>query len=1074
MTEDLRTELYLGQWIDVTADVKVNPGVTITRGRQNEGTRVTTPSVCQFQLRNGDEAMHGEGTYDPRWPLSPYFGIFGKGTPVRVGLRRAWDNYGRTVANGWGTSDAGYAWTDLTAGVSSGAVSGGTATHTVSGAPAYRLSTLVGFRQRDVDLKTTVAVSPANITGGALEPATLCVRYTDANNYNMVRPVFAAGGAISLQLITVVAGVGTDITTLTDGSFTGSAATGLTYQAGARYAVRFLVEGTLYKAKIWPADDPEPFEWQWSARTNANYGPGSVTVRSGVAGGNTNVPVTFTYDELEVRSPRFYGEISSAPQQQDITGKIRTVAVEAADALRRLQTGASPVDSTLRRGIPQLPDLVAYWPMEDGATATQASAETPGTQPMEVSQGTVAWASDGVFEGSDKIPAPKQGTLHGIVPAHTLGYEMVRFLLHVPSSGLTDGQALCTVHTQGSIGRWRLTWHTGGGLKLSWFAANTIALVGDSGVVAFNINDRPVMLSIELWQVGTAINWAWVTVDPGATAGSSISGAIASQTLGRITDVYLTPDKDLQNVSFGHLHIQNAFHSLFDLGPQLNAWRSERDRDRTVRLAGENDVDLATYRSTQTPDEGFTRMGAQQMATLVDLLEDTAQAGLSLIYAAKGSAHLIHRTHPSLQGQDPRAVIDVAGGQLGAAPLPVDDDQALTNDVTATRTGGSSYRATLDSGRNSTASPAEGGIGVYDTSGSYNVANDTYLPDIAGWKLALGTYDGPRYPSLTLLRHARAVAAAASGTLFADVLDVDQGDVLNLAGLPLGDDRAMIFGYRETIGQLAEGLQHTFVFNAGPGDPWNIGVVDAPDVRLDSDSSSLAAAVTATDTTLWVAIAPLAPPWIDSAGFPAEFPFDLAIGGEELTVTAIANNLIPDPGFEAGVTDWFASGGTITQSSTQKHSGSFAARIVPDGSGQVYAQSGLVPVTPGVQLTAAGWVWFTTAVTSSFAMSVNWFDASEDYLSTSSVFVSVPAATWTQASNTFTAPAGAAYAALVPLLGGTPPASQVWYVDDVSLTSPTLQAFTVTRGANGVTTPHTAGDPVHLADPVFIGAGIQT
>jgi hypothetical protein len=58
------------------------------------------------------------------------------------------------------------------------------------------------------------------------------------------------------------------------------------------------------------------------------------------------------------------------------------------------------------------------------------------------------------------------------------------------------------------------------------------------------------------------------------------------------------------------------------------------------------------------------------------------------------------------------------------------------------------------------------------------------------------------------------------------------------------------------------------------------------------------------------------------------------------------------------------------------------------------------------------------------------------------------------------APANAAYAAFVPVLIGTPPASQIWYLDDASFQG--TQKFTVTRSVNGIVKAQTAGLPVSL------------
>lgn len=172
-----------------------------------------------------------------------------------------------------------------------------------------------------------------------------------------------------------------------------------------------------------------------------------------------------------------------------------------------------------------------------------------------------------------------------------------------------------------------------------------------------------------------------------------------------------------------------------------------------------------------------------------------------------------------------------------------------------------------------------------------------------------------------------------------------------------------------------------------------------------------------------------------------------------------AGNRLSNAGFETGVTSpWTVTGGTFAASSTHIHSGTFAGQITPSGTAaSVFIESEKIPTTPGAVISATVWVWFTTAVTTHFSTSVNWYNSSNTYLSTSSAFVSVPAATWTQASQFYVAPANAAFATLVPTVSGTPAASNVFYLDDMLLRVVTGVQW------NGPASPHTGvswGQPV--------------
>lgn len=76
----LRVELKLaGTWVDVTEDVYAREDIAITRGRADEGTSVD-PGTCSLVLRNRS------GKYSPRNPRSPYYGLLGRNTPLRVGV----------------------------------------------------------------------------------------------------------------------------------------------------------------------------------------------------------------------------------------------------------------------------------------------------------------------------------------------------------------------------------------------------------------------------------------------------------------------------------------------------------------------------------------------------------------------------------------------------------------------------------------------------------------------------------------------------------------------------------------------------------------------------------------------------------------------------------------------------------------------------------------------------------------------------------------------------------------------------------------------------------------------------
>lgn len=188
----------------------------------------------------------------------------------------------------------------------------------------------------------------------------------------------------------------------------------------------------------------------------------------------------------------------------------------------------------------------------------------------------------------------------------------------------------------------------------------------------------------------------------------------------------------------------------------------------------------------------------------------------------------------------------------------------------------------------------------------------------------------------------------------------------------------------------------------------------------------------------------------------ATTPDQQLLGVCEATRQATALN--SNTNFETGLAPWTGNGGAASQSTTQVYLGQHSAKVVPSGSASLaYLQSEQLFCVPGQWITVTGWMWFTNAVTSQASMSINWYNATGTFMSTSANSISVPAATWTQLTNTFQAPSGAYQFSIDAALGGTPAASQVFFVDTVhahyAYTGP--QTSSVTRLLSPGTWPGT-------------------
>jgi hypothetical protein len=139
--------------------------------------------------------------------------------------------------------------------------------------------------------------------------------------------------------------------------------------------------------------------------------------------------------------------------------------------------------------------------------------------------------------------------------------------------------------------------------------------------------------------------------------------------------------------------------------------------------------------------------------------------------------------------------------------------------------------------------------------------------------------------------------------------------------------------------------------------------------------------------------------------------------------------------FETGLAPWVAGQGTIARTSVWAQDGAYSMQITPDGvSAIAYARSELMPVIAGQPYVSSGVVNSTSAWAGGFSFSVNWYDSTSTYMSTSSAISALTSGVQSRAA-TFTAPAGAIYGALVPTISGTPPGSQMVQVDNVTLSS---------------------------------------
>ena len=229
------------------------------------------------------------------------------------------DSFSRTVTGGFGTADAGGAWT---AGgpAATLAVSGGLGTvRTAAGGSSGAY--LNGVSSDDTDLQLTLSTDK-DLTGGGLYAYVIGRRVLGAGDY-LAKVRIQSNGAVTVQPERVSA-AGSETTLAAAASVPG-----LGYSVGDRLRVRLQVTGTAptsMRVKLWKVGAPEPSAWL-STVTDSTAGlqvGGGIGLRTFLSGSATNAPITLGVADLRaVRA-------SAPPVNQAPTARFSSSCVQLA------------------------------------------------------------------------------------------------------------------------------------------------------------------------------------------------------------------------------------------------------------------------------------------------------------------------------------------------------------------------------------------------------------------------------------------------------------------------------------------------------------------------------------------------------------------------------------------------------------------------------------------------------------------------------------------------------------------------------------------------------------------------
>ena len=618
-----------------------------------------------------------------------------------------------------------------------------------------------------------------------------------------------------------------------------------------------------------------------------------------------NTPVRVRIDPGDTAGGRivFLGFADGfTPGWDTVKGTIPVVALSASGSLRRLGQGDAPVKSAYRRIMEASSTVVAYWPLEEGESATYAPAVKGGgnlvlsvdSATPNGTPGRPDWQADRSFDCSAPLPRLGRAYLRGDVLPYTNTFaNQVRCLLSIPDGGLADGTVLMHVSMTGTIHRWDITYGITNGVEnLGLYRYNASdGSLNSSSIIGYSVNGKPGRLSLETRQSGADIVWTLSFTPAVAGAFSQyVQHTLTGRTAGIVRHIEINPHNADISATIGHLTVENQISSAFADTDALIAHAGElatTSSGRLQRLCDENAVPYQQLGASGTvaPITANDEMGPQLAQPLLTLLHECEASDQGQLWDGR-NAGLAYTTRRRRELGRVGLTIDASAGELAGEFAPVDDDQRNRNKVTVTRLHGVTTTHEDTDGPLGTAA-----VGIYDDAVTINNGHDEMALQYAQWLVHLGTTEGYRYPSVT-------VDLAASPALASSVLGLIPGSRIDVTGL---DDTLAGFN-APSVSLIVEGIAHEInprrwraTFRCSLAVPWMVGEVaeetgDTSDMvmRLDTDGSELAADYPAGTGAISV-LTTRGALWTVNAD---DYPLYLSVGGVRVRATSCVADVV--------------------------------------------------------------------------------------------------------------------------------------------------------------------------------------
>jgi hypothetical protein len=622
---------------------------------------------------------------------------------------------------------------------------------------------------------------------------------------------------------------------------------------------------------------------------------------------------------------QFYGEVVSGWPTKWTTGAPDTgdawVPLRAGGRSERINADTTPLAGPLY-------DLLAtgidyYWPLTDPTSATSAAPVT-STTGLTVAPRLYPWGlNPPKFAGTSGPPSspsvPDFTNRGGLSAGLTDGlsgqfYVGVWFKLESGETADFGAMSLYQVRLNGTAGNvtgFDLVITAGLGVGTPGLNKIGITAAAYTGYPQGSGNRNSGMTVTVTSTPCTQDDWHFIRVVYTESGGAisqdvyldgvevgAVTGAAAGYSLEPLSGItlaandssglYATPwtaNSGVGLASLAHLVIQTDIIGDIGIYEAGTGYPGETAAARLARVLTAQGIGFDLVGDA---DDTATMTAQRYGGTLSSLLEDCARTDGGLLTDARDMLGLRYVTRVELYNRVPDLDLDYTAKAEQMPGLDVDESAfSVENDITATSEVGS-YRAVQAAGTRNVNEPTDGDGAVGRYPGSLTTSLDTLaqLRDAAEWALWTSTADAPRFTSVPV--SLVALAAAGKTSTWQAAAQVEPGGVIRIANTPIWiPDDVVVFAVGRSW--RAANYEWDIAFNTVDATAWqDVGgpLEDTVYGRADSEDSFLTFGPSAGATQILVSNT--GSEHIPTLWTHADGDFDIVIGDEQMTVTAVA------------------------------------------------------------------------------------------------------------------------------------------------------------------------------------------